>query len=355
MAHERIPGEPIHGRGTAGNPPNRFDKLAYEDDPDAFDPDSPRPRTEFLRDASRSIIAHNQSPDVGFDVSINPYRGCEHGCVYCFARPTHETLGFSSGLDFETKILVKEDAPELLRGELSKPKWQPQVIAISGVTDPYQPIERRLGITRRCLEVLAEFRNPVLIITKNHLVARDRDLLRDLARDSAAGVFLSITSLDGELQRTMEPRTSAPERRLEAIRMLKESGVAVGVLVAPVIPGLTDHEMPAILQAAAQAGARFAGYVPLRLPYAVKGLFERWLEDHFPDRKGKVLARIRSLRGGKLNDPSFGTRLRGEGIFAQEMAALFAIACRRAGFIDGRIGLSAAAFRRPGGRQLALL
>src|SRR5262245_7728958 len=289
----------IHGRGAADNPSNRFDKLAYTADPDAAAPDAARPSTEFLRDASRSILARNESPDVGFDVSINPYRGCEHGCVYCFARPSHETLGFSSGLDFETKILVKEDAPELLRAELASPKWTPQVIAISGVTDAYQPIERELRLTRRCLEVLAEFRNPALLVTKNHLVARDRDLLGDLARDRAAGVFLSVTSLDGELQRTMAPRASAPDRRLAAIRMLAEAGVAVGVLVAPIIPGLTDHEMPAILCAAAEAGARFAGYVPLRLPYAVKDLFDRWLGDHFPDRKEKVLRRIRDLRGGK--------------------------------------------------------
>jgi DNA repair photolyase len=273
----------------------------------------------------------------------------------CFARPTHETLGFSSGLDFETKILVKRDAPQLLRAELSRKSWTPQVIAISGVTDPYQPIERKLGLTRSCLEVLAEFRNPVLIITKNHLVARDRDLLGALARHRAAGVFLSVTSLDGELQRKMEPRTSAPERRLEAIRALADAGVPVGVLVAPVIPGLTDHEMPAILRAAAEARARFAGYVPLRLPHAVKDLFDRWLTDHFPDRKEKILRRIRELRGGKLNDPRFGSRLRGQGIFAEEIAALFAIACRRAGILDGRVELSTAAFRRPGGRQLALL
>jgi DNA repair photolyase len=337
------------------NPPNRFDKLSYDDDPEAFDPEAPRPTTEFFRDASRSILARNQSPDVGFEVSVNPYRGCEHGCVYCFARPTHETLGFSSGLDFETKILVKENAPDLLREELSRKSWKPQTIAISGVTDPYQPIERRLRLTRRCLEVLAEFRNPVLIVTKNQLVARDRDLLGDLARDSAAGVFLSVTSLDGELQRKMEPRTSAPERRLEALRSLAEAGIPVGVLVAPVVPGLTDHEMPAILRAAAEAGARFAGYVPLRLPYAVKELFERWLEDHFPDRKAKVLGRIRSLRGGKLNDPRFGSRLHGEGIFAEEIAAMFAIACRRAGIAHGRVHLSAAAFRRPLAGQLTLL
>lgn len=346
---------PILGRGTALNPPNRFDKLVFEEDPEAADPDSPRPRTEFLRDASRSILARNQSPDVGFDVSINPYRGCLHGCVYCFARPNHEYLGFSSGLDFETKILVKENAPTLLREELSKPSWKPQAIAISGVTDCYQPIERKLEITRRCLAVLAEFRNPVLIVTKNRLVARDCDLLGDLARDRAAAVFLSITTLDGELQRKMEPRTSPPERRLEAIAALTAAGVPAGVLVAPVVPGLTDHEIPAILEAAARAGAKFAGYVPLRLPYAVKELFERWLGDHFPDRKDKVLHRIRSLRDGKLNDPNFGSRLRGEGIFAEEIRALFTIACRRAGIGGRRIELSTDAFRRPGGRQLDLL
>jgi DNA repair photolyase len=345
----------IHGRGAADNPSNRFDKLTYTADPDASDLDAPRPTTEFLRDHSRSILSRNESPDVGFNVSINPYRGCEHGCTYCFARPSHETLGFSSGLDFETKILVKEDAPQLLRAELACLKWTPQVIAISGVTDAYQPIERELRLTRRCIEVLAEFRNPTLIVTKNHLVTRDRDLLGDLARDRAAGVFLSVTSLDGELQRTMEPRASAPDRRLEAIRMLAEAGVPVGVLVAPVIPGLTDHEMPAILRAAAAAGASFAGYVPLRLPYAVKDLFDRWLADHFPDRKEKVLRRIRDLRGGKLNDPRFGSRLRGQGIFAEEIARLFAIACRRAGIVDGRLELSTAAFRRPRDRQLSLL
>jgi DNA repair photolyase len=345
---------PIRGRGATINPPNRFDRLVFEPDPEALEGESPRPRTEFFADASRSILARNQSPDVGFEFSLNPYRGCEHGCTYCFARPTHETLGFSSGLDFETKILVKRDAPALLRDELSRKSWKPQVIALSGVTDPYQPVERRLGLTRACLEVLAEFRNPVLIVTKNHLVARDRDVLGDLARDRAAGVCVSVTSLDGALQRRLEPRTSPPERRLEAIRMLSESRVAVGVLVAPVIPGLTDHEMPAILRAAADAGARFAGYVPLRLPYAVKELFERWLEDHFPDRKEKVLGRIRDLRGGKLNDPRFGSRLRGEGIFAEEIRALFTIACRRAGIADGRAELSAAAFRRPGAAQLSL-
>ncbi|MGH7859293.1 MAG: PA0069 family radical SAM protein [Candidatus Binatia bacterium] len=349
----RRPGTP-RGRGTALNPPNRFDRLFVEDDPDATAEEATAPKTQYLRDASRSIVARNDSPDVGFERSVNPYRGCQHGCVYCFARPTHEYLGFSAGLDFETKILVKEKAPELLRAELSSPGWKPQVVAMSGVTDPYQPVERKLGLTRRCLEVLAEFRNPVLVITKNHLVARDTDLLGELARERASGVFLSVTTLDQDLQRVLEPRTSPPARRLEAISALAAAGVPVGVLVAPVIPALTDHEIPAIVAAAARAGARFAGHVPLRLPWAVKDLFERWLSDHFPDRKEKVLNRIRSLRGGRLNDPAFGSRLRGEGAFAEEMHVLFAIACRRAGIADGRVELSTAAFRRPGGRQLGL-
>jgi DNA repair photolyase len=351
----RGPRGPIHGRGAADNPPNRFETLVYADDLDAIDPDDEAaPKTEYLRDTSRTILAHNESPDVGFDTSINPYRGCSHGCVYCFARPTHEYLGFSSGLDFETKILVKEDAPELLRAELSKKSWKPRTIAVSGVTDAYQPIERKLGITRRCIEVLAEFRNPTMIVTKNHLVARDADLLADLARDRAAAVFVSITSLDGALQRKMEPRASPPERRLDAVRALTDAGLPVGVLVAPVILGLTDHEMPAILAAAAEAGAKTAGYVPLRLPYAVKDVFERWLDDHFPDRKAKILGRIRSIRGGRLNDPNFGSRLHGEGIFAEELGALFRIASRRAGIGERRIELSTDAFRRPGGNQLAL-
>jgi DNA repair photolyase len=342
---------PFRGRGTSLNPKNRFDRLAYEVDEDLPDEERPAPRTELLRDVSRSIIATNDSPDVGFDASINPYRGCVHGCVYCFARPTHEYLGFSSGLDFETKILVKEDAPELLQKELSSPRWRPRVLALSGVTDAYQPIERRLGITRRCLEVLAEFRNPVMVVTKNHLVTRDVDLLAGLARHEAAAVFLSVTSLRQDVQRIMEPRTSSPARRLDAIRMLSGAGVPTGVLVAPVVPGLTDHEVPAIVEAIAKAGARFAGYVPLRLPFALKEIFERWLEDHFPERKEKVLNRVRSLRGGKLNDPRFGTRLRGEGAYADEIRQLFDLACRQAGIGERAAPLSTAAFRRAAAGQ----
>jgi DNA repair photolyase len=272
----------------------------------------------------------------------------------CYARPTHEYLGFSAGVDFESRILVKADAPELLRRELSSPRWKSQVLAISGVTDPYQPIERRLQLTRRCLQVLVEFRNPVVIITKNHLVTRDADLLGELARYHAARVFLSITTLDGSLGRVMEPRASHPTRRLAAIETLSQAGVPTGVLAAPVIPGLTDHELPAIITAAAQSGARSAGYVTVRLPHGVGPLFEQWLARHFPDRKDKVLHRIRAIRGGKLNDPRFGSRMRGDGIFAEQIQALFALACRTAG-IDGRGPmLSTAAFRVRSDAQLSL-
>ena len=341
-------------RGAGSNPPNRFERIALERDAD-WDPEQdPLPRTLFLRDRSRSIIASNDSPDVGFEHSINPYRGCEHGCIYCYARPTHEYLGFSAGLDFETKIMVKEDAPQLLREELSAPGWIPKVIGMSGVTDPYQPVERRLKLTRRCLEVLAEFRNPVTIVTKNNLVTRDLDLLAELAACRAVAVFISITTLDPELRKIMEPRTSPPPARLATISALAKAGIPAGVLVSPVIPGLTDHEMPAILAAAAAAGASFAGHAALRLPYAVAPLFEEWLARHLPEKKDKVLSRIRSIRGGKLNDSRFGKRMRGEGIFAEQISQMFHVARRRAGGLDHEPELSTASFRHPGGAQLEL-
>jgi DNA repair photolyase len=341
----------IRGRGAAGNPPNRFEKRHYEPDADCTAGDSPAPTTEFFRDTTRTIIATNNSPDVGFEASINPYRGCEHGCIYCYARPTHEYLGFSAGLDFESKIMVKEDAPELLRRELSSRRWQPKPLALSGVTDPYQPIERRPRLTRRCLEVLAEFRNPVIIITKNHLVTRDADLLAELARHNAAAVIVTLTTLDEELRRILEPRASQTAGRLMAIEELNRAGVPAGTLVAPVIPGLTDHEIPTILAEAAQRGARFAGFTPVRLPLAVAPLFERWLEQHFPDRKEKVLGRIRGLRGGKLNDARFGHRMRGDGPVADVIRKLFRVARQRVGIPDGWPDLSTAAFRRPEGGQ----
>jgi DNA repair photolyase len=343
----------IRGRGAAENPPNRFERTWHELDPDAIDPEEPAPSpdTELLTDSARTIIATNDSPDVGFEASINAYRGCEHGCIYCYARPTHEYLGFSAGLDFETKILVKHQAPELLRKELASPRWQPKVLAISGVTDPYQPAERRLQLTRRCLEVLVEFRNPVAIITKNRLVTRDIDLLSELARHQAAAVFLSITTLDGSLARTLEPRASHPRARLAALEELSKAGIPAGVMVAPVIPGLTDHELPSIIAAAVDSGARRAGYIALRLPLAVAPLFEQWLARHFPDRKEKVLNRIRGIRGGRLNDPRFGSRMHGEGPIADLIEGLFQTACRKAGLTRRGPGLSTAAFRRPPSQQ----
>jgi DNA repair photolyase len=345
----------LHGRGSSENIPNRFEKIELQPDGDYLDAEEAvAPATVFYRDSSRSIIASNDSPDVGFEKSINAYRGCEHGCIYCYARPTHEWLGFSPGLDFETKIMVKENAAQLLRAELASPRWEPTTLSMSGVTDCYQPGERRFRLTRECLEVLREFRNPVGVITKNHLVTRDIDLLADMAKQSLAMAMISITTLDAELARKMEPRTSSPRRRLEAVRALANAGVPVGVMVAPTIPGLTDHEIPTILAAAADAGATTAGYVPVRLPFAVKDLFERWLSDHFPDRKEKVLNRIRSLRGGKLNDANFMTRMRGEGVWADQLKSMFKLAKRRAG-LDGPFpSLTTEAFRRPTGGQLEL-
>jgi DNA repair photolyase len=344
----------LSGRGTPENPPNRFERLAYLPIIESPDDEERAVKTQYLKDASRSLLTTNDSPDIGFDACINPYRGCEHGCIYCYARPYHEYLGFSAGLDFETKILVKEDAPELLRSELASPKWQPKVVAISGVTDAYQSIERKLQLTRRCLEVLAEFRNPVVIVTKNQLVTRDIDVLKELASFNAAAVCVSVTTLDAELARVMEPRTSTPANRLEAIQALAEAGVPVRVLVAPIIPGLTDHEIPSIIQTAADAGARQAGYVVVRLPHGVGELFEGWLEEHFPDRKKKVLNRIREMRGGKLNDPNFGSRMRGEGVFAEQIKSMFTLACRRSGMEFGAPELSTRAFRRASGAQLGL-
>ncbi len=338
---------PMHGRGTSANPASRFDRIAYERDPDAPPDDEVSPATILLSDTTRSIIATNDSPDVGFDASINPYRGCEHGCSYCYARPYHEYLGLSAGLDFETKILVKEDAPQLLRRELQAPKWQPRVLGISGVTDAYQPVERRLGLTRRCLEVLADFRNPVVVVTKNHLVTRDGDLLGQLAAYNAALVFISLTTLDADLAGRMEPRASRPAGRLAAIKELRDAGVPVGVMVAPIIPGLNDHEIPAILQAAAESGAAFAGYTILRLPHGVGAVFEQWLTEHYPDRKDKVLGRVREMRGGQINDSRFGSRMKGEGVLAKSIGDLFAMARKKSGLARKAPVVSAAAFRRP--------
>lgn len=338
----------IH-RGTAEQPANRFAALRRERDPDAEDLDpreEPLPRTEFVPDHTQSVLTANDSPDIGFTYGLNPYRGCEHGCIYCYARPYHEYLGFSAGLDFESKIMVKHDAPELLRRELASPKWQPQGIAMSGVTDCYQPVEGRLRITRRCLEVLADFRNPVGIVTKNALVTRDLDVLSELARHDCVVVLVSLTTLDPELRAILEPRTSPPAARLATIRKLSDAGIPVGVMTAPIIPAINDHELPKLIEAAAAAGAKFAGKVVLRLPHSVAPLFEDWLTRHFPDRKEKVLNQVRALRGGKLNDPRFGSRMRGEGIFAEQISRLFQVACQRAGIAGNAPELSTAHFRR---------
>ncbi len=344
----------VRGRGTAKNPRNRFEVLSLEPDPDVLDDEAPSPRTVFLDDRSRTIVTRNDSPDIPFDRSVNPYRGCEHGCIYCYARPYHEYAGFSAGLDFESRILVKREAPALLRKELAKPSWEPQVVNLSGVTDCYQPIERTLRLTRGCLEVLAEFRNPVGLITKSALVTRDLDLFRRLAAHDAVLVGVSLTTLDAELASKLEPRAARPARRLEAIAEIAAAGVPVHVSVAPVIPGLNEHEIPRIVAAARDAGATSASYLAVRLPYGVKDLFSQWLEDHFPDRKEKVLNRIRSLRGGKLSDARFGHRMRGEGIHADAMEQLFRVACARAGLERDRRPLSTDAFRVPGPRQAGL-
>jgi len=349
-----VPPVAIPGRGATHNPPNRFEALHLEADPDCPPEERPHPRTQFFFDRSESLLVPNDSPDVGFDVGLNCYRGCEHGCAYCFARPYHEYLGWSSGLDFETKVLVKQDAPELLRRELAGRKWRPQVIGMSGVTDCYQPAERHFQLTRRCLEVLAECRNPVAVITKNFLVTRDVDLLAELARWDCAVVNVSVTTLDADLAGKLEPRAARPEHRLKAVRVLAEAGVPVNVLVAPVIPGLTDHELPAILEAAAAAGARSAGMVLLRLPWAVKDVFSSWLDAHAPTKKERILGRLREMHGGKLYDSSWGARMRGEGVFAKQLQDLFAIAARRTGLGAERFRLSAAHFRRPAGAQLEL-
>jgi DNA repair photolyase len=341
-------------RGATINPRNRFEVLEVQLD-EEFAEDARNPDTQFLRDDTQTLISYTESPDIGFAASINPYRGCEHGCAYCYARPYHEYLGFSAGIDFETRIMVKSAAPEILRRELSSAKWRPQTLAMSGVTDCYQPVERKMRITRRCLEVLAEFRNPVAIVTKNHLVTRDVDILSQLAAVDAALVNLSITTLDGGLARRLEPRASLPDHRLDAIGRLTSAGMPVRVLVAPVIPGLNDHEIPSILSAARKAGAQGAAYVLLRLPYGVKDIFSAWLAKHLPAAKDRILDRIRATRGGSLNDPRFGTRMRGEGSEAEAIRQLFDLSVAREGLNAKPITLSTAAFRNPAGEQLHLL
>ncbi len=332
------------GRGAGDNPQNRFEDTYLEIDED--EGYVPAPTTQLIPDDSDTILSKNNSPDVPFTYSINPYRGCEHGCIYCYARPTHEYLGFSSGRDFESKILVKRKAPQLIRKTLSKDSWEPETISISGVSDPYQPAERNEQLTRECLRVLTDFRNPFAIVTKNKLVTRDLDILTEMAGFNGVKVIISLTTLDARLTSIMEPRTSRPDARLRAIEKLADAGIPVGVLTAPVIPGLTDHELPHLLQSARNAGAQFAGYVLLRLPHSVKTLFDDWIKEHFPNRRDKILNRVRETRDGELNETEFSDRMRGTGEFADQINQIFHKYRKIYGYDDEGPPLSIAHFNR---------
>jgi DNA repair photolyase len=343
--------------GSHIDPPNRFESVHRVTELDHLEWDLEHLRSitnrkiEYIGDTSKTIVTENRSPDIPFRYSVNPYRGCAHGCAYCYARPGHEYLGFNAGLDFETKIVVKHDAPALLRKFLARDAWKPEPITFSGVTDCYQPAERQFQLTRGCLEVALQFRQPISIITKNALVIRDLDLLQPLAKDNLVHVYLSVTTLDPELARAMEPRTSIPEARLRAIRQLAEAGVPVGVMTAPVIPGLNDDQIPEILHQASLRGATTAGYVMLRLPLTVYPVFEEWLRRTQPDRADKVLARIQATRGGKMNDSAWGTRMTGEGVIADQIRNLFRVVRKKYG-LDGKMpSHNCDVFRPPANRS----
>ena len=350
---EILPSQPRKGRGAVTNASGRYEahsRVAVDDgwlNQVADDEDLPPLRTQVAIDASRTIIARNQSPDIPFDRSINPYRGCEHGCVYCFARPTHAWLGLSPGLDFETKLFAKPEAPRLLEAELAKPSYKPKVIALGTNTDPYQPIERQMEIMRGILEVLWRARHPVGIVTKSNLILRDLDILAPMAAAGLVRVALSVTTLKPKLARLMEPRATRPALRLDAIRALTAAGVPVGAMTAPLIPALNDEELEDLLEAAAGAGARHAGYVLLRLPLEIKELFEEWLDAHFPDRKDRVLNLVRQTRGGKLYETEWFTRQRGRGVYADLIERRFALACARLGLNRDTWSLDTTQFRRP--------
>jgi DNA repair photolyase len=348
----------LKGRGARSNASSRYDQeqRVRFDDGWGEEEELPPLRTEITKDSTRTIIAKNDSPDISFNQSINPYRGCEHGCVYCFARPTHAYLGLSPGLDFETKLFVKPEAAKLLEAELRKPSYKPQVIAMGTNTDPYQPAEKEWRVTRSILKVLSDFKNPVGIVTKSALVLRDIDILAPMAAEGLARVYLSVTTLDRKLARAMEPRAATPQKRLEAIRALSSAGIPVGVMTAPLIPALNDMEMEAILAAAAEAGATSAGYVLLRLPLEIKDLFREWLEAHEPGRAKHVMSLIRSTRGGKDYDSQWHLRQKGTGPYASVVSQRFAIAVKRLGLNREHSHLDVSKFRRPAraGDQLAL-
>ncbi len=348
------------GRGSSFNPQNRFEEISIvpSEEEDRFFPDEDREQqkleTKFFADSSRTVLAKNDSPDIPFTYSLNPYRGCEHGCIYCYARPSHEYLGFSAGLDFESKIMVKEDAPQLLRDAFMKKSWEPQVVALAGNTDCYQPVERKLRLTRKCLEVFLEFRNPVGMVTKNFLITRDIDILAELARLNLVSVFISVTSLKQELTRKMEPRTSSPAKKLETIEMLAGNGIPVGVLVAPVIPGLTDEEIPSILKESSARGAKWASMQMLRLPFAVKELFVDWVRREYPDRENRIVSRLKQVRGGKLSSYEFGERMKGTGETAGAIRQLFRASRKKYHMNEDSLELSTDIFRRPSGPQLEM-
>lgn len=327
----------IKGRGAASNPEGRFETVRHQAEDDGWqsallDETAPRPRTEVTEERARSVISRNDSPDIAFEQALNPYRGCEHGCIYCYARPSHGYLNLSPGLDFETKLRAKTNLAEVLRAELGKRGYVPKPINIGSNTDPYQPVEKRWRLTRAALEVLAECHHPCTIVTKNALVERDLDLLVPMARERLVQVFVSVNSLDNHLAAKLEPRASAPHRRIQAIEALAGAGVPVGVLVAPIIPALNDRDLEAVLERAHAAGARSAGYTVVRLPYELKALFREWLALHAPQRAEHVMSLIRQMNGGRDYDSDFATRMRGQGVFAQVLKRRFEVACRKHGF-----------------------
>jgi DNA repair photolyase len=335
-----LPTTHVHkGRGAASNPEGRFEHVRHQAEDDGWQRDDEEPgrrRTEVREERARSVITRNDSPDIHFNQALNPYRGCEHGCVYCFARPSHAYLNLSPGLDFETKIYAKSNLAQVLRSELGKPSYRCSPINLGSNTDPYQPIEKRWRLTRAAIEVLAECRHPFTIVTKNALVERDLDLLAPMARDHLVQVFVSIGSLDNQLAARLEPRASAPHRRMAAIRALSAAGVPVGVLVAPIIPALNESDMEKILEQAAEAGARSAGYTVLRLPHELKGLFREWLDVHRPDRAAHVMSLVQQMNGGRDYDSNFATRMKGQGIFADLLRKRFELASRKHGFTRAR-------------------
>jgi DNA repair photolyase len=353
MTRRILGSQHLKGRGALSNPPVRFESTVVEKTDDGWYQEEEEGTASLsqtvLPDRAKSVITTNNSPDVGFDQSINPYRGCSHGCVYCFARPTHAYLGLSPGLDFESKLFYKDNAVELLRAELSARNYQAKTIALGINTDGWQPLEKQMEVTRGVLAVLAETRHPISIVTKSALIVRDIDLLQDMARDRLVSVMFSITTLDNDIKRTLEPRTASPQARLKALEQLSAAGVPVGVMVAPVIPSLTDHEMEHILEAAKNAGATRAGYTLLRLPHEVKDLFREWLAEHYPDRAQHVMSIINQSRGGKDYQAEFGTRMVGTGVFAELLRKRFQVAKRRLGFDapDERFELRTDLFRPP--------